>query len=60
MSDRWYWLSTHRMTILARVDEQGRIAQAPPIARTFVGQPFDNLRAWLARQGGYREERVRG
>ena len=42
------------MTIVVEV-KKGRVIDAAPIARKFVGQPIRNLRVWLKRQGGYRE-----
>lgn len=48
------WLSTKRMTVLARIDEHGVVRAGAPIIRRFVGQPFLNLRRWLERQGEFR------
>lgn len=53
-----YWCSTVKMTFWARVDARGVVVDSAPIARKFIGQPFENLRGWLARQGGLRIERL--
>ena len=50
-------MSSEKMTIYVRV-EYGIIATAPPIARKFIGQPLGNLKRWMEKQGGYRENRI--
>ncbi len=47
------WVSSVKMTFLVTLDDRGIITETAPIGRSFVGQPFDNLRRWLRRQGGY-------
>ena len=42
------------MTFVVEVDD-ATIVRAAPIARKFVGQPVENIRRWVRRQGGYRE-----
>ena len=51
------WLSTEKMTIQVTV-VNGIVTQTPPIARKFRGQPIDNLRNWMKKQEGYREDRI--
>jgi hypothetical protein len=56
---RDYWLSTKRMTISVSVDDKGVVTYAPPIAKMFIGQPLNNLRRWMRKQGGYKEETLK-
>lgn len=51
-----HWLSTERMTVAVTTDDQGRITEAAPIVRKFVGQPLDNLIRWMEKQGGFRQK----
>ena len=51
------WLSTHRMTVYATVKD-GIVVECSPIISKFVGQHINNLRNWLKKQGGYREEQL--
>jgi len=44
------WVSTEDFTCGIAVDE-GRIVDAPPILKKFMGQPPINLRNWLERKG---------
>lgn len=53
MNDRWVWLSTERMTVVVRVDDDGIIKVTPPIVRKFLGQPVDNLIGWMKQQPGF-------
>lgn len=53
-----YWLSTQNMTVFAEIDANGKITNASPIVRRFVGQAFLNLKRWLERQGGLRCEKI--
>ncbi len=55
---RW-WLSTTRMTVLVECDEQDIITATPPIVRKFIGQPIDNLIAWMKKQPGLRYMRLK-
>lgn len=56
--DGIWWLSTLRMTVGCIV-EDGKIIDRDisPIICRFIGQPFDNLRRWLRKQGEYREHK---
>ena len=49
-----HWVSTSKMTFEITV-ENGIIVDAAPIAYKFIGQPFENLRNWMIRQGGFQE-----
>jgi len=40
------------MTIYVSVEYE-MVTYAPPIARKFIGQPFDNLVKWMAKQDGF-------
>lgn len=51
--ERWWWLSSNRMTIAIRTVDD-RVVSAPPIARKFVGQPSKALVRWMRKQGGFR------
>lgn len=53
-----YWLSSNKMTIGVDVNLIDIIVFAPPIAKVFIGQPLDNLRRWMRKQGGYKECRL--
>jgi len=55
---REWWLSSNRMTFFVAVDDRQVIVEAAPIARKFVGQPLEHLERWMARQGGFRKERI--
>ena len=50
-----YWVSCNRFTVRVTVVD-GRITDAAPVLRRFIGQPFDNLLAWARRLGGMRME----
>ena len=41
------------MTIGVGVDRYQRIVVAPPIVRRFIGQPLNNIRRWMQKQGGF-------
>ncbi len=56
MNDADWWLSSVKMTIWVSV-RNGTVIDSAPIARKFIGQPMDNLRQWMRRQGAYFEER---
>jgi hypothetical protein len=53
-----YWISSVKMTFSVEV-EDNVITDAAPIAKRFVGQPFENLYRWMNAQGGLRLERIR-
>ena len=46
---RWFYITSPRMTVLVRVDDDGIIRGGPPIVRRFVGQDVLRLRKWLER-----------
>jgi len=48
---QYHYLSSYKMTILIGVN-CGKIVTTPPIAKVFVGQPFDNILKWMKSQGG--------
>jgi hypothetical protein len=50
-----YWMSTNRMTVGVTTNAEGVIVATPPIVAKFRWQHIDALRAWLVRQGGYKE-----
>lgn len=52
-----YWLSSKKMTVLVEVQD-GRIIQAAPVVRKFIGQPVQNLIRWMRKQGGLRIEEL--
>lgn len=47
-----WWLSTDKMTFEVTITN-GRVSDTAPVARTFIGQPFQNLVRWLRQQGGF-------
>lgn len=53
-----YWMSTRKMTVVVDTNAEGVIVATPPIVRKFKWQHIDRLRAWLVRQGGYREVEI--
>jgi hypothetical protein len=53
-----YWVSSDKITVEAVVSDAGIVIDTAPVTKRFVGQPFSNLRHWLIKQGGYREELV--
>jgi hypothetical protein len=44
-------MSTDEMTCGVDV-EDGRIVDAPPIVKKFIGQPIENFRDWMSKQKG--------
>jgi hypothetical protein len=55
-----YWFSTASMTVGVETDEHDAVVITPPILRTFIGQPIDNVRRWLSGQAEFREEKLSG
>ena len=53
-----YWLSSNRMTVLVRVDDNHIVTNAAPVVHKFIGQPFSNLRRWMQGHGGLRVQRL--
>lgn len=53
----WHWLSSHSMTVAVQTLD-GVIVNGAPIVRSFRGQPLDDLRRWMRRQGGFRERQL--
>lgn len=49
-----YWVSCVKFTVQVTVNEEGRIVEAAPIVRKFIGQPFANLKKWASSFGGVR------
>ena len=43
------------MTVGVTTNAEGLIVATPPIVRKFQWQHIDALRAWLVKQGGYKE-----
>jgi hypothetical protein len=45
-----YWLSSERrkITVAVTVSSTGRIVNAAPVIRVFIGQPIDHLLRWAA------------
>ncbi|HEY1876922.1 MAG TPA: hypothetical protein VGG66_05605 [Rhizomicrobium sp.] len=50
-----YWVSCDQWTVEVRAAD-GRITQAAPIVRRFIGQPLNNLLNWARGLGGLRVE----
>lgn len=50
-----YTLSSMAMTV-GVTTKDGKIIEAPPIVRKFIGQPVDSLIGWMTKQGGLRVE----
>jgi hypothetical protein len=50
--ERWWWLTSKRMTITVRTLDN-MIVQTPPIVRKFRGAPISNLTRWMHTQGGF-------
>ena len=42
------------MTVGVTIDSNRRIVKAAHIVARFIGQPLDNLTAWMKKQGGLR------
>ena len=53
------WLSCKRFTVCVDVVD-GRITETAPIVKKFRGQSIDNLRRWMTKLGGFREEALDG
>jgi hypothetical protein len=49
-----HYLSSKRMTVLVEV-KNGKILRCPRAVGKFKGQPLDNLREWMKKQGGFKE-----
>ena len=49
---RAYWVSAPYATGEVQVSAAGRIVEAPPVWRVFIGQPLANLKRWLESKGG--------
>ena len=52
-----HWISCTAFTVSVATDAQGRIVEAAPIVRKFLGQPLVNLLGWANARGGLRHER---
>ncbi len=55
-----YWLSSEKMTVLVKTDENETIIDSPPIVKRFRGQAIRNLVRWMRTQGGFRAEVLNG
>lgn len=49
------WFSNSKMTVFVE-EEDGIIIDSSPITRKFIGQPLDNLKRWMKKQSGFKEE----
>ena len=54
---RWHWLSSESMTVAVQTLDDV-IVEGPPIVGSFRGQPLGELRFWMQRQGGFREQEL--
>lgn len=45
-----YQLSNEKLTVMAII-RNGKIIDAAPVIRVFIGQPLDNLAAWMRKLG---------
>ena len=57
-----FWLVSPKATVRVVTDAAGRITEAAPLVRKFLGQPLENLQYWMhSRMGGLlsTEESVR-
>ena len=50
-----WWLKSNRMTVRVVVDEQHRIVEAANVVKRFIGQPLENLAAWMNGHGGFEQ-----
>lgn len=55
-----YWLSSNKMTFGVDTNAEGIIVRCAPVVRKFQWGHIDLLRAWMAKQGGYKEREVEG
>ena len=53
-----YWVSCSKMTVMVEVDNKGRVVDAAPVVRRFIGQPFRNLTLWFKKLGGLRCKQI--
>lgn len=53
-----YVLSSYKMSVFVETDQRDIIIDTANITRKFIGQPINNLRNWLRRQGGFWEEAI--
>lgn len=49
-----YQIASRTMTVLVKTDETGKIIDAAPIVKRFIGQRVQSLLAWLVRLDGER------
>lgn len=47
-----YWVSTQRWTVRVATEADGRIVEAAPLVRKFIGQPLSHLIDFARRTGG--------
>lgn len=47
-----FWVSCRKWTVMVRCEADGRITDAAPLVRKFIGQPMSHLEDFAARCGG--------
>lgn len=52
--DGWYMLSSSKLSAVVHVQDNRIDRVWSPIARTFIGQPVENMVGWMMRQGELR------
>jgi hypothetical protein len=50
---RKYWISCNKFTVQITCDRTGRIIEAAPIVRKFIGQYYTRLTRWASGFGGF-------
>lgn len=55
-----YYLSSNQMTVGVDTNAEGIIVKCAPVVRKFQWGHIDLLRAWMAKQGGYKEREIEG
>jgi len=53
-----HWISCDRFTVAVTTDERGRVVEAAPVVRRFLGQPLYNLLRWADSLGGLQHEEI--
>jgi hypothetical protein len=54
-----YWFSTHQITAWVKADG-GKIQDAAPVLRRFIGYTLGDLMRWGHKQGGEKLELLKG
>ena len=52
---RVWWYSNVSMTVRV-VESDGKVVDAAPVVRKFIGQPLSALRGWMEKKGGFMSE----